>query len=653
MWLDNSAGILAPYRPYLAPNCTDTGNVGDNSRRLVQACQHAGIIARGSNQSPLTGVILSEPPLVRYGATAMRSDCAFCTLVACALTVAGFGVAVGSGYHGLAGLGAEVYRGHQTAPVIRSHGLDISISLPLTLNGTIPPAPTPTPIGTINTVYGPVVGTPANGAWRFLGIPYAAPPLGELRWQPPDPPTPWTEPLSAAKFGSACPQYDEDGTLFGSEDCLTLNVYAPEGALQGGEPRPVLFFLHGGGHVQGSSRVLVGDLPLYDGTSLATNHDVVVITINYRLGPFGFLAHPALSAEGGEKASGNYGALDQLAALQWVQRNVAGFGGDPSRVTVFGESAGSVSSCRLVASPLAEGLLDGAILMSGACVASPLARAEANGREVAAALGCADATDVPSCLRGRSTAAVMNTLEPGVSGPGSLGRGAYDGVIDGYLLPDAPRQLIEADRHNHVPVIVGTTSGENGRDAPPIASAQEYEAAVRAYLGAAGLPSGLADQVLEAYPVDDYASARDAYVALTSDLKFVCPARQDLRLFAAAGGAATYRYWFDHVADNAGPQARARGAFHGSELPFLFGVLEFSLGPIRYRPGPGDLATSAAMGAYWARFAATGNPNGDAGAAWPLYEPERDPSLVLGSEPKVHERLRAEQCAFWESLARR
>ena len=522
--------------------------------------------------------------------------------------------------------------------------------------GTPTAGPSSTPTagtpGTVRTTSGDVSGALVAGAWRFLGMPYAAPPLGDLRWRAPAAPEPWQGALEADAFGPACPQYDDGSSLFGDEDCLTLNVFAPPDVFEQSDARPVLFFIHGGGHVQGAGSVSVGDHPLYDGTTLAVEHGVVVVTINYRLGPFGFLAHPALTAEGGEQASGNYGALDQLAALRWVHDNIAGFGGDPERVTVFGESAGSVSACRLVASPLAAGLVHRAILMSGACVATPLDTAEQDGVAVAEELGCADAPDVPACLRARSMASVMDTLGPGVSGPGSLARGAYDGVIDGYLLPAAPRELIEAGRHNQIPVIVGTTSAESGRDAPPITTEAEYEAAVRAYLAAAGLPPVLAPLVLAAYPTGDYPSPRDAFVALSSDVKFVCQARRDLRLLSSGQEEPTYRYWFDHVPDNVGETARSRGAFHGLELTFLFGVLDVGIGPLRYEPGPGDLAVSAAMQGYWARFAASGDPNGGA-AAWPIYDIERDPSLVLAPEPHVAEGLRAEQCDFWDALGGR
>ncbi len=518
---------------------------------------------------------------------------------------------------------------------------------------TVGPSATPAAPGVILTESGPVAGVLDGGVWRFLGLPYAAPPLGDLRWRPPVAPEPWTAVRLADAFGPACPQYDEAGAVFGDEDCLTLNVWTPAATLGNDRPRPVLLFIHGGGHEQGAASVTAGDRPLYDGQTFAAGQGLVVVTIQYRLGPFGFLAHPALTAEGGRTASGNYGALDQLAALQWVHDNIAAFGGDPVRVTVFGQSAGSVSTCRLLASPLAAGLLQRAVLMSGACVATPLARAEANGRMVADQLGCAAAADVSACLRGKSTAAIMATLDPMDTGTDTLGRMAYDGVIDGYVLPEAPRSLVAGRRHNAVPVLIGTTSAENGRGAPRIATAEEYEAAVRAYVLRSGLPANVADQALVAYPVAGYPTPRDAYVALTSDVKFVCQARTDARALVVAQSAPVYRYWFDHVPDNGGAQGRSFGAFHGLELPYLFKVLEFGLGTVRYRPGPGDLAVADAMQGYWTRFAATGDPNGDGATAWPAYELTDEPYLRLAAPPVAGTAVRGAQCDFWDGLTGR
>lgn len=515
------------------------------------------------------------------------------------------------------------------------------------------PSATPAAPGTVLTRSGPVAGLLEGGVWRYLGLPYAAPPLGALRWRPPEAPEPWTAPRPSHAFGPACPQYDEAGQVIGSEDCLTLNVWAPAAATTDGRPRPVLFFLHGGGHEQGSASELAGDRALYDGQSFAAEQGLVVVTVQYRLGPFGFLAHPALTAEGGRMASGNYGALDQLAALRWVHDNIGAFGGDSERVTVFGQSAGAVSSCRLLVSPLAAGLLHRAVLMSGACVATPLAAAEGKGRTVADQLGCAAAADLPACLRGRSTAEVMATLDPMDTGTDSLGRMSYDGVIDGYLLPEAPRALIAARRHNAVPVMLGNTAAENGRNAPRITSEAAYEVAVRAYVQRSGLPPGVADRALAAYPPADYPSPRDAYVALTSDVKFACQARTDARALVAAQEAPVFRYWFDHVPERGGPNAAFFGAFHGLELPFLFGVTEFAVGLARYRPGPADLAVTASMQGYWARFASTGDPNGGGAAPWAAYDRAEEGYQRLASPVSGGTAVRGAQCDFWDGLARR
>jgi para-nitrobenzyl esterase len=536
------------------------------------------------------------------------------------------------------------------------------IHLPIVakLHDLATPGPAPTaaptlapPPGTVVTGSGPLVGTLDSDVYRFAGVPYAAPPLGELRWRPPAPVEPWIAPRPADALGAPCPQLDDDGAVVGDEDCLTLNIWTHRSVLESGQQQPVMLFIHGGGHVQGSNGVKAGDRLLYDGTVFAREHQVVVVAINYRLGPFGFLAHPALSGEGGHTASGNYGALDQLAALQWVHDEIAAFGGDPDNVTVFGESAGSVSTCRLLVSPLARGLVHRAILMSGACVATTLERAELTGQAMVEAIGCADAEDVPACLRDLPMLEVMAEMGAAASGPDSLGRNTYDGVIDGHLLPDAPRALIEGRLHNPIPVLIGTTSAENGNSAPAIDTREQYEAAVRKYFQLAGLPSLLADRALEVYPVSDYRSPRDAYVALTSDVKFVCQARTDARLLSSDQEAGVYRYWFDHVPDNGGPQAVERGAFHGLELPFLFGVLDFSVGLGRYRPGPGDRAVAAAMQGYWARFAQTGDPNGQQAVPWPGFEQPSEAYLTLAAQPSSGEGLRSAQCDFWDSLSGR
>ena len=456
---------------------------------------------------------------------------------------------------------------------------------------------------------------------------------------------PWTLPCwqgvkPATSFGPACLQRTETGATIGSEDCLTLNVWAPDTA-NANAALPVLVFIHGGGHQQGSaSQQLPGGSYLYDGQRFVERSSAIVVTIEYRLGPFGFLAHPALTGERPEK-SGNYGMLDQIAALRWVKRNIAKFGGNADRILVFGESAGAVSTCRLVASPLATGLFSAAIIESGACVAKPLADAEANGVAVAEAIGCSDASSAPACLREASAETLIATVSPL---EGESLRQQYDGVIDGHALSDDPIALIESGRHNRVPVIIGTNTEEQGRNAPAAMTEEQYVEAVRAYAASLGAPA-LANALLAQYPAADYPSPRAAYVALTTDIKFTCPARKALGAFDQGQTEAVYRYVFSHVPDNVLPRVKALGATHGLELTFVFEILP--------NPGPGDETVTAALNGYWSRFAASGDPNGEGALPWAVYDRVTEPHLRLESPLEAGSAYRADQCDFLAGLAQR
>jgi len=499
-----------------------------------------------------------------------------------------------------------------------------------------PPGAGPAP-GRVVTEAGSVRGV-ENGAagWVYRGIPYAAPPTGARRWRAPQPPDCYDGVFDAEAFSSPCPQYDDDGAVVGREDCLTLNVWTPVGAPDG-DPRPVLFWTHGGGHEQGS-----GSLEIYDGTALARDRDVVVVTYNYRLGPFGFLSHPDLDEP--DTPSGNYGMRDQLAALSWVHRNIEAFGGDPSRVLAFGQSAGSVSTCRLVASPAASGLFHAAVLQSGACTATPRAEARTIGRNYAADAGCGEAADVRACLADRSTEALISAFEPLGSGTNTVGSGLWSGVIDGDLLPEAPRDRIAARQHNAVPIIVGSTREENGRGAPPIASAEELEAALRALYGPLGLTEEDFAAILEAYPVEDFASPRAAYVAITSDVRFTCPASWDASLLALSQSEPVYRYLFAHTADRGSDLLTALGAWHSIDLFFVFGTLE-TASPLP--AGPGDDATTDAVQTAWTALARSGRLDGLDWPAWDGTDLRRfDDGARTIDDP------RAEACDFWANLGR-
>lgn len=489
----------------------------------------------------------------------------------------------------------------------------------------------PMPPGLVITPSGPIEGIVRDGVTTFRGIPFAAPPIGDLRWRPPAPAACFDAPFEATAPAPRCPQYDADGLLIGDEDCLALDVYTPDPA----GAAPVMVWVHGGGHAQGS-----GSLPFYDGTRLAAR-GLVVVSVNYRLGPFGFMAHPALTAEGGAMASGTYGMHDQIAALRWVRDHIAAFGGDPARVLVAGQSAGSVSVCRLVVSPLARGLFSAAALHSGGCVATPLADAEATGEGLVEAMGCADAADVPACLRGLDTAAVMAAFDGQLGGASTLGRETFDGVVDGHALPMPPREMIAAGDFAQVPLIIGSTADESGQSAPArIDDEAAFRAAARLFLGPLALPAVL-DGAVEVYNPDVFGTWRDAYIAMGSDVKFTCTARTDAAAFAAAG-ATVHRYWFDKIPDRSGAQLRASGAFHGIDVLYLFGTMADVV-----PPGPGDEAVIDAMASRWLALAADGMPGDD----WPTWDADRDPYLFLGDAIEIREGVRTAQCDFWQSLA--
>jgi para-nitrobenzyl esterase len=456
---------------------------------------------------------------------------------------------------------------------------------------------------------GPVRGEAAGGVRVFKGIPFAVPPTGARRWTPPQPVPRWTVTRDATRFGPACVQppsraesiyaWDLPAT---SEDCLTLNIWTPARARRA----PVFVWLHGGALASGA-----GSQPMYDGTRLA-QQGLVVVTINYRLGVLGYLAHPALSAESPRQVSGNYGLLDQIEALRWVQRNIAAFGGDAARVTIAGESAGGLSVIYLMAAPDARGLFARAIAQSAYMISTPELRSspfgdvasEAAGVRLAGRLGAADL----AALRAMDAVAIT-------TGAASSGWLPF-GTIDGRVLP---RQLVDAfDRGEQakVPILAGFNAGEirslRALLPPAPADAATYERQIRERYG------DLAETFLARYPssrIDDsmLATTRDALYGWTAE-RLV--ARQ------TAAGAPSFLYYFDHGY----PAAEAMGlhAFHASELPFVFGTASGT--PSRWPPIPStpvETRLSDAMVAYWAAFARAGVPSAPGQPPWTPYGSER------------------------------
>jgi para-nitrobenzyl esterase len=476
----------------------------------------------------------------------------------------------------------------------------------------------------VPTEFGPVYGEVLPTTIVYRGIPYAAPPTSRMRWRPPTPPLPWKTPRDATRFASVCPQFmssrggfafkaaQTDVVARGNEDCLALNIWVPQQTQM--QPLPVMVFIHGGGYKAGSGS-------RYDGAALA-ERGVVVATINYRLGVFGFLAHPVLSKEDlSQGTSGNYGLLDQIAALRWVQQNIRAFGGDPSKVTIFGESAGAGSVCALMVSPLARGLFHRVIMQSGRfAIRRTLRKAEMDGIRFAATVGCGNTTDALGCLRNKTKYELLDPLRP--SGLGVFealsGNLAFGPIIDGVVLPARPLDLVQSGRYPMVPVIIGNNANEGtlflhgSRDWGKAA----YEASVTRVFGRR------AAQLLELYPVSKYNSPREAYDALLTDIAFACPTHTLARALVGHQSK-TFVYRFAHTMER-GP-ARRLGAFHGLELAFVF---RFGAIPA-LRPTTDERALSDTLADYWVQFARTGDPNAAGLPHWPAYTLEGDKYQVL------------------------
>ncbi|WP_433926215.1 carboxylesterase/lipase family protein [Sorangium cellulosum] len=493
----------------------------------------------------------------------------------------------------------------------------------------------------VQTDKGPVEGALVGSTRTFLGIPFAAPPVGELRWKPPAPHEGWTEPLEATELGPACaqsmmlmPGFDPSS----SEDCLTVNVWTPERPAS--SSLPVLVWIYGGAFEMGS-----GGLPEYDGQRLSETSGSVVVTFNYRLGPLGFLALSELGAEDPDHPStGNYGLEDQRAALEWVKANIGAFGGDPGKVTVFGESAGGISICAHLVSPESQGLFQRAIIESGPCdVLLDEGTAVAQGEMLVEALGCSDAPAVLDCLREKSAEEVTIALPP--STDILLGEGPrWFPVIDGWNLPDTPGKLLEAGSFEKVPTILGSNADEGtvfvaSAGGPPI----EDDAALLAF--AERLAPGHGEEVVAGYPSDTHGSAQAAATAALGDYFFVCPARRAARAIAEAG-VDTYLYHFTYAPE--GSLFGDLGAFHSAEIRYVFGNTSTLL------PDPlteEELELSQAISGYWSRHAENGDPNGGNAVAWPKYDAETDEHLVLDMTISVQSGLRKDLCDLWDSVA--
>src|ERR1700722_6873736 len=483
----------------------------------------------------------------------------------------------------------------------------------------------------VQTASGAVRGAFGDDHLLFAGIPYAAPPVGPLRWRSPQPPTPWQGVRDASKFGARCMQdttHDPDFGRSVSEDCLTLNVWAPNSSA--GEPLPVMVWIHGGGFINGS-----GDI--YDSRWLAARGHIIVVTLNYRLGALGFLAHPALGAN---NDVGNYGFADQQAALRWVRDNIAKFGGDPNKVTVAGESAGAMSVCDHLVAPGSAGLFRAAIIGSGPCEAQvDLAAAERISLAYADAAGCADPATAADCLRALP---VAKLIQPPLYY--HIGEDALTGPISGTAsLPVDAMTAIAAGKAAHVPVLIGTNHDEYTLFAAiqflHRGGMPDYPQALGGMFGAG---SG---QVAQQYPVSQYGNSALAYAAVVTDDFFACSADQmELGLMR---DAPVYGYEFnDRDAPAPAPLRTvpfAVGAGHSLELHYLFDIA--GAPPLN----PSQQQLSDKMIGYWGGFVRTGVPHADGAPDWPPFDgPQgRWMSLQTPEVRTINNLADDHKCAFW------
>ncbi len=506
------------------------------------------------------------------------------------------------------------------------------ISATLAVAALLCARPAAAQIGIVSVTGGRVEGVTTDGVTSFKGIPFAAPPVGNLRWREPQPVVPWSGVKKADRFAPGCMQDSRWIKLFGeppamSEDCLYLNVWTP--ARSARARLPVMVWIYGGGFTEGMT-----SQPIFDGTHLAQK-GVVLVSVAYRLGAFGFLADPWLSAESSHHVSGNYGLRDMIAALEWVRANIAHFGGDPSRVTIFGESAGAAAVMMLAASPAAQGLYQRAISESGdvrswrppasasdegTLTVEPLATAEANGRRLLAQLGARDIA--------AARALPADVIQKGETS--GLSPRPFTPILDGDILPGNEYELYRAGRFNDTPVLVGTNADEGRIFTPAGITTARFGAQIRAQYGR------YADAILAVYPHVTNAQAEQAARDVFRDSTFAWDSWAWALLQSQKGHGKAYLYYFDQGS----PQAPA-GPIHSAELGFVFDNLgaliqRDSTGGLSLPPPADDPSLASVMSAYWVNFAKTGDPNGRGLPAWPAFNASSQQAMFLDEHAGAH-----------------
>lgn len=499
---------------------------------------------------------------------------------------------------------------------------------------------------TVSTQFGSIQGAQNGNVIQFLGIPYAKPPVNNLRWKAPENPTNWVNTLPATNFAPICPQKlftqgDTTSTIVGNEDCLYLNVWTPQ---VGAGTRPVLVFIHGGGNQQGSANEVNGGTEMYFGKNMAERGDAVIVTIQYRLGPLGFLVHPGLEPENANGTAGNYAVLDQILALKWVQNNIANFGGDPTKVMIFGESAGGINVGNLLTTPLAAGLFQRACIQSAMPVVNTYSDSKTKGINYVADFTTAG-NDVQKIAYMRSLPSdslVKYETSPLSGGAVQL---AWQPVIDNLVFSNYPLQTIQSGVYNKVPLIIGSNADEMSLSAPQTVLPAMVTALINASVPAANQATATA-----LYPPGSNATqAKQSYIGLLTDSQFTATTRRTAQCVSQNQTEPVWRYFFSHKHTLA---ALANlGSYHGMELFYVFNNWENATAGSGILFKPADDTVQVNMLNYWVNFAKTGNPNGTDLVAWPQYNATTDCYLEIKATPNGNQcGLRTAQSDLWDDI---
>jgi para-nitrobenzyl esterase len=499
---------------------------------------------------------------------------------------------------------------------------------------------------TVSTQFGSIQGAQNGNIIQFLGIPYAKPPVNNLRWKAPENPANWATTLATTSYAPVCPQKlfqqgDTTSTIVGNEDCLYLNVWTPQ---VGAGTRPVLVFIHGGGNQQGSANEVNGGTQMYFGKNMAERGDAVIVTIQYRLGPLGFLVHPGLEPENANGTAGNYAVLDQILALKWVQNNIANFGGDPTKVMIFGESAGGINVGNLLTTPLAAGLFQRACIQSAMPVVNTYSDSKTKGINYVADF-TTTGNDVQKIAYMRSLSSdslVKNETSPLSGGSVQL---AWQPVIDNLVFSNYPLQTIQSGVYNKVPLIIGSNADEMSLSAPQTVLPAMVTALINASVPAANQATATA-----LYPPgSNTTQAKQSYISLLTDSQFTATTRRTAQCVSQNQTEPVWRYFFSHKHTLA---ALANlGSYHGMELFYVFNNWENATAGSGILFKPADDSVQVNMLNYWVNFAKTGNPNGTDLVAWPQYNASTDCYLEIKATPNGSQcGLRTAQSDLWDDV---